>query len=1246
MNDLKQFIGLYPVSKTLRFELKPIGKTQEWIERNHVLENDGERAENYPRVKDLIDAYHKNCINESLKNVHLNWIPLRDAVYNYRHNKTNEAKKALVEEQNKVRNEICKKLSEFVHYKELVKTDTPSKLINDILPHEESLKAFDRFAVYFEGFQENRRNIYSNKAISTSVAYRLVHDNFPKFLGNLEVFENIKTICPEVIQQVSSEMASFLNGIIIEDVFSIEYYNSILTQDGIDLFNQILGGVAKDGKKYQGINELTNQFIQLHTDIGARKKSLTMIPLFKQILSDRETLSDIAKPIESEEQLVVMLNSFYHQITNFTMNGKNVNVITELPRMVLSLDKYNQDRIFVSAKALNDVSHSMYGKWNSLNEKLYDKAVRTLGGIQTAKNRKKVDAYMNKEAFSLTELSFGDDVLVMRYFVNLPDSMDTIDNLWKQFEDWCNTASKPQFLHNDTGTELLKNLLDAIMMVLHKCSALVVSLENNLDGDFYNKFLPLYAELEKVILVHTRARNYLTQKISDTGRIKLKFDKPSLGAGWGINKESKNKTILLFKEGLSYLGIMNVEGTLDFNCQVKDGEPTYQKMVMINHSKPYMDLPNSFFRQSGINRFHPSERILMIYKTFKENSKNVGIKEVRELIDYYKDAITRNEDWNVIDYRFSPTESYENINDFYTEVAEQSYKLRFIDVPAKQVDEWVETGKLYLFQLYNKDYAPGTHGRKNLHTLYWESIFTEENLKNYYIKLGGKTELFFRPQCIKTPVIHEVGSKMLNRRDKNGMPIPDSIYRNLYQYFNGKKDETELTQEEKVYINKVIVKDVTHEIIKDRRYTKQYFYQFHIPIVFNANAKGNVKLNERVIEYIQTNPDVNIIGIDRGERHLIYLTLINQRGEILKQKSFNIVGNYNYQAKLVQREKERDEARKSWQSIGKITDLKEGFLSAVVHEIAQMIVKYNAVVVLEDLNRGFKRGRFKVERQVYQKFEKMLIDKLNYLSFKDSDSDKEGGVLRGYQLTEKIDNYTSIGRQTGFLFYIPAAYTSKIDPVTGFVNHFNFNDITNTEKRRDFLLKMKRIEMKNGNVEFEFDYRNFKTHQTDFQNVWTVNTSGKRIVYDTEKKDTKDVYPTREIIKAFADKGIDLAEGMDLKAFLSGIDVDAKNASFFYAIFNAFKTTLQMRNSNSATGEDYILSPVIDIHNGKQFCTNDIKKEKDNDGDWIADFPIDADANGAYHIALKGLYILIDPQIKKIENEKWFKFMVEKPYLK
>ena len=43
-----------------------------------------------------------------------------------------------------------------------------------------------------------------------------------------------------------------------------------------------------------------------------------------------------------------------------------------------------------------------------------------------------------------------------------------------------------------------------------------------------------------------------------------------------------------------------------------------------------------------------------------------------------------------------------------------------------------------------------------------------------------------------------------------------------------------------------------------------------------------------------------------------------------------------------------------------------------------MMVEYNAIVVLEDLNMGFMRGRQKIERSVYEQFEHMLIDKLNF----------------------------------------------------------------------------------------------------------------------------------------------------------------------------------------------------------------------------------------------------------------------------
>ena len=1251
MKNLKQFIGIYPVSKTLRFELRPVGKTQEWIEKNRVLENDENKAADYPVVKKLIDEYHKVCIRESMKNVHLDWAPLKEAIEDYQKTKSDEAKKRLEAEQAMMRKQLAAAIKDFKHYKELTAA-TPSDLITSVLPEfsdNEALKSFRGFASYFIGFQENRNNIYSPEAISTGVPYRLVHDNFQKFLSNLEVYDKIKATCPEVIQQASEEMKPFLEGVMIDDVFSLDFYNSLLTQDGIDFFNRLIGGVSEEGKqKYRGINEFSNLYRQQHKELAGSKKAMTMIPLFKQILSDRETLSYIPEQIKTDKELETSICQFHNHMSSCEIDGKKVNVVNSLSVLLQVIDVYRPDGICIAASKLSEVSQKVFGKWSYIEEKLKERAIELYGDISVAKNKKKIDAFLSRKAYSLSDLCFDDEFRFSLYFSDLEQIMNAINGHWVQFIMWCDNDEKHKFLNNPMGTEVVKSLLDAFMELCHKCSVLVVPEEYEVDKSFYNEFIPLYQELDTLFLLYNKVRNYLTQKPSDVKKFKLNFETPSLADGWDQNKERANKAILLFKDGLSYLGIMNAQNMPNLNQKWPADESHYSKMVYKLIPGPNKMLPKVFFSKKGLDTFNPSRHILRIREeeTFKKGSPNFKLADLHDLIDFYKDAINRHPDWSKFNFQFADTKAYEDIAGFYRDIANQAYKITFSDIPVWQINEWIDNGQLYLFQLYNKDYAEGAHGRKNLHTLYWENLFTDENLSNLVLKLNGQAELFCRPQSIKKPVSHKMGSKMLNRRGKNGMPIPESIYRSLYQFYNGKKKESELTAAEKQYMDQVIVKDVTHEIIKDRRYTRQEYF-FHVSLTFNANAEGNEYINENVLNYLKGNPDVNIIGIDRGERHLIYLTLINQRGEILKQKTFNVVNSYNYQAKLEQREKERDEARKSWDSVGKIKDLKEGFLSAVIHEISKMMIENNAIVVLEDLNFGFKRGRFKVERQVYQKFEKMLIDKLNYLSFKDREAGEEGGILRGYQMAQKFISFQRLGKQSGFLFYIPAAYTSKIDPVTGFVNHFNFNDITNAEKRKEFLMKMERIEMKNGHIEFEFDYRKFKTFQTDYQNLWTVSTYGKRIVMRIDDKGYKqmvDYEPTKDIINAFKNKGIQLTESSDLKAMIADIEANAANAGFFSTLLYAFQKTLQMRNSNAATEDDFILSPVA--RNGHYFCsTDEANKGKDAQGNWLSRLPVDADANGAYHIALKGLYLLRNPETKKIENGKWLQFMVEKPYL-
>jgi CRISPR-associated protein Cpf1 len=71
MQNFEKFHQLYQLSKTLRFELKPQGKTLEHIQSSDILSNDEHRAESYKLVKKIIDEYHKDFIEKSLSKVNL-----------------------------------------------------------------------------------------------------------------------------------------------------------------------------------------------------------------------------------------------------------------------------------------------------------------------------------------------------------------------------------------------------------------------------------------------------------------------------------------------------------------------------------------------------------------------------------------------------------------------------------------------------------------------------------------------------------------------------------------------------------------------------------------------------------------------------------------------------------------------------------------------------------------------------------------------------------------------------------------------------------------------------------------------------------------------------------------------------------------------------------------------------------------------------------------------------------------------
>lgn len=542
--------------------------------------------------------------------------------------------------------------------------------------------------------------------------------------------------------------------------------------------------------------------------------------------------------------------------------------------------------------------------------------------------------------------------------------------------------------------------------------------------------------------------------------------------------------------------------------------------------------------------------------------------------------------------------------------------------------------------------------------MYLKNLFSEENLKDIVLKLNGKAEIFFRKSSIKNPIIHKKGSILVNRtyeaeeKEQFGNSrivrknIPENIYQELYKYYNDKSDK-ELSDEAAKLKDIVGHHEATKDIVKDYRYTYDKYF-LHMPITINFKANKTSFINDRILQYIATEKELHVIGIDRGERNLIYVSVIDTCGNIVEQKSFNIVNGYDYQIKLKQQEGARQTARKEWKEIGKIKEIKEGYLSLVIHEISKMVIKYNAIIAMEDLSYGFKKGRFKVERQVYQKFETMLINKLNYLVFKDISITENGGLLKGYQLTYIPEKLKNVGHQCGCIFYVPAAYTSKIDPTTGFVNIFKFKDLT-VDAKREFIKKFDSIRYDSDKnlFCFTFDYNNFITQNTVMsKSSWSVYTYGVRIkrrfVNGRFSNESDIIDITKDMEKTLEMTDINWRDGHDLRQ-------DIIDYEIVQHIFEIFKLTVQMRNSLSELEDrdyDRLISPVLN--------ENNIFYDSAKAGDAL---PKDADANGAYCIALKGLYEIkqITENWKedgkfsrdklKISNKDWFDFIQNKRYL-
>ena len=1284
----------YSRSITLRNRLIPVGKTEENLKNVKMLDGDFERAKAYQEVKNLIDDFHRSFIEDVLSNTTLDWGALYDQfdLFQSEKDKSKKAKhkKQLEVLQGVMRKSIVKHFKDDERYSKLFKKEILTDLLPAIIKDDDTgtitdkkaaLDTFNDFATYFTGFHQNRENLYSEEAKATAISNRIVNENFPKFYANVKVFEYLQKNFPNIISDTEDSLKDFLNEKKLSEIFNKENFNAVLSQSGIDFYNTVIGGISGEAgkEKVQGLNEKINLASQQLPPEEKSKLRKKMTILYKQILSDKKTASFIPAGFENSAEVYNAVRLFKEQ--NFDKANSKIS-------KAFSDFDYDLNEIFVPAKELTAFSLSIFGNWSILSRGLFllekDKSKKELSEKQSENIIKQIA----KNDYSLFELqgayerwakenSVQIDKTVKNYFLlselrtdETTKEKQSVKILEKIDEAYATIDFEKQenLQAEKEAATPIKNFLDEVQSLYHYLKLVDYRGEEQKDSNFYSKLDEILSDLAEIIPLYNKVRNFVTKKPGEVKKVKLNFECSSFLNGWATDFGTKDAHIFI-KDNKYYLGIINKKlSEEDIDFLKKDGN---DKHLIYDFQKPdNKNTPRLFIRSKGdsyapaVSKYNlPIESVIDLYDkgAFKTENRDKNPKEYKEalskLIDYFKLGFSRHDSYKNYKFCWKKTEDYKDIAEFYSDTIKSCYQLKFENINFENLEQLANDGKLYLFQIYNKDFAEKATGKKNLHTLYWENLFSEENLHDVCLKLNGEAELFFRPKSENIKEIkHEKDSILVNRTTADRESIPEDIYQEIYKFKNNMISSISDEAQKYLDTHKVVCNKANYTITKDNHFL-QDTYLFHCPITMNFKAPEITgrKFNEKVLNYLRENPDVKIIGLDRGERHLIYLSLINQRGEIELQKTLNLVEqvrndkivSVNYHEKLVQKEGDRDKARKNWQTISNIKELKEGYLSAVVHEIAKLMVEHNAIVVMEDLNFGFKRGRFAVERQVYQKFENMLIEKLNYLVFKDKAAAEPGGVLNAYQLTDKSANVSDVGKQCGWIFYVPAAYTSKIDPKTGFANLFITKGLTNVEKKKAFFERFDaiRYDKKEDCFIFSIDYSKLSDN-ADYKKKWDIYSRGERIVYSRKDNKTVTENPTENLKSIFEKFGVQWSNEENFIDSLLSVQAEKQNASFFDELLHSFTTILQMRNSIPNTEVDYLISPVK-AEDGTFFDSRQQLSLGSR-----ATLPIDADANGAYHIALKGLYLLTHNfnqndkgYIENISNADWFKFVQEKQYL-
>ena len=579
---MKNFTNIYSLTKTLRFELKPVGKHGERLSSEEatkllkkIIDQDRKIKKAYEALKPELDKIHDEIINNSLNSEKAMQIDFSEYFEEYKKGKDKELddfeknlreqigeafKKTVEDEKYKfkkkeeqksvfeIKNNVPKTRAEIIDYlKEKCK---------DNKELQEHIKEFEGFFGYFDKYNANRANYYEyNNEKSTAVATRIVHENLPKFCDNAIQFSigkiQKKKKRDDEKETVISRKDEYLNCYqylkkenkdtkirdaetntmieakpISEDWFKIDKFSECFSQYGIDEYNKTIG-------HYNLLINLYNQARKKEKDF---KKLSQFKILFKQIGSGRRVLFE---QIESDEELLETLKKVDEAGRKYFVEEADNTLTTSYTFTKWLRENQEWEGVYWSKAAVDKISNYYLANWHDIKDRIQN--------VLQGKNKQQKEELKAVELSKLFQVLNQDQDLAEGwsevFFKNsvLEDYKDIIDenlkpsqnlikiicadieNLAKEFCEKSKEILNINDYKNEDNILKIKNWLDMSKQLVWIIKYFEVK-ESKIKGDSINSelnnmlYVLLHADDTDWFGWYDLVRNYLTKKPQDDAK--------------------------------------------------------------------------------------------------------------------------------------------------------------------------------------------------------------------------------------------------------------------------------------------------------------------------------------------------------------------------------------------------------------------------------------------------------------------------------------------------------------------------------------------------------------------------------------------------------------------------------------------------------------------------------------------------------------------------------------------------------